>query len=76
MNSEMKQKQAALVIGAGDATGGAIARRFAREGMIACVTRRSAGSHKQSCQVAGPGRGDSGQRRRGGRLRIRCAQGG
>ncbi|MDE2297816.1 MAG: SDR family oxidoreductase [Burkholderiales bacterium] len=31
-----------LVIGAGDATGGAIARRFAREGLIACVTRRSA----------------------------------
>ncbi len=30
----------ALVIGAGDATGGAIARRFAREGFIACVTRR------------------------------------
>jgi NAD(P)-dependent dehydrogenase (short-subunit alcohol dehydrogenase family) len=32
----------ALVIGAGDATGGAIAKRFAREGYIACVTRRSA----------------------------------
>jgi NAD(P)-dependent dehydrogenase (short-subunit alcohol dehydrogenase family) len=32
----------ALVIGAGDATGGAIARRFAREGFTACVTRRSA----------------------------------
>ncbi len=32
---------AALVIGAGDATGGAIARRFAREGMTACVVRRS-----------------------------------
>ncbi len=31
----------ALVIGAGDATGGAIARRFAREGYAACVTRRS-----------------------------------
>ena len=30
------------MIGAGDATGGAIARRFAREGYIACVTRRSA----------------------------------
>jgi NAD(P)-dependent dehydrogenase (short-subunit alcohol dehydrogenase family) len=35
-------KKAALVIGAGDATGGAIARRFAREGFVACVTRRSA----------------------------------
>jgi NAD(P)-dependent dehydrogenase (short-subunit alcohol dehydrogenase family) len=32
----------ALVIGAGDATGGAIARRFAREGYTACVTRRQA----------------------------------
>lgn len=31
---------AILVIGAGDATGGAIARRFAREGYTACVTRR------------------------------------
>jgi NAD(P)-dependent dehydrogenase (short-subunit alcohol dehydrogenase family) len=32
----------ALVIGAGDATGGAIARRFAKEGYVACVTRRHA----------------------------------
>ena len=31
----------ALVIGAGDATGGAVARRFAREGLCVCVTRRS-----------------------------------
>src|SRR3954471_703102 len=38
----MEAKKAILVIGAGDATGGAIARRFAREGYIACVTRRSA----------------------------------
>ena len=30
----------ALVIGAGDATGGAIARRFAREGYVAVMTRR------------------------------------
>ena len=35
-------KKAVLVIGAGDSTGGAIARRFAREGYIACVTRRNA----------------------------------
>ena len=35
-------KKVALIIGAGDATGGAIARRFAREGYVACVTRRSA----------------------------------
>lgn len=38
----MSVNKAVLVIGAGDATGGAIARRFAREGYIACVTRRSA----------------------------------
>ncbi|WP_343665953.1 SDR family oxidoreductase [Paraburkholderia tropica] len=38
----MMQKKAVLVIGAGDATGSAIARRFAREGYIACVTRRHA----------------------------------
>ena len=34
--------KAALVIGAGDATGGAIARRFAREGFATCVVRRHA----------------------------------
>ena len=38
----MNEKRAVLVIGAGDATGGAIARRFAREGFIVCVTRRNA----------------------------------
>ena len=38
----MTDKRAILVVGAGDATGGAIARRFAREGYVACVTRRSA----------------------------------
>ncbi|RDK06977.1 SDR family oxidoreductase [Cupriavidus lacunae] len=32
----------ALVIGAGDSTGGAIARRFAREGFVVCATRRDA----------------------------------
>ena len=37
-----ESKKVVLVIGAGDATGGAIAKRFAREGYIACVTRRSA----------------------------------
>jgi NAD(P)-dependent dehydrogenase (short-subunit alcohol dehydrogenase family) len=35
------KNKVALIIGAGDATGGAIARRFAREGYTACVTRRS-----------------------------------
>lgn len=34
------ERQAALIIGAGDALGGAIARRFAREGFIACAVRR------------------------------------
>ena len=34
------EKRAALVVGAGDALGGAIARRFAREGFVACVVRR------------------------------------
>jgi NAD(P)-dependent dehydrogenase (short-subunit alcohol dehydrogenase family) len=42
MASENKGKKSVLVIGAGDATGGAVARRFAREGYAACVTRRSA----------------------------------
>ena len=37
-----QQKKVVLVIGAGDATGGAIAKRFAREGYVACVTRRQA----------------------------------
>lgn len=35
-------RKAALIIGAGDATGAAIARRFAAGGLVACVTRRSA----------------------------------
>ena len=38
----MSDRKAILVIGSGDATGGAIARRFAREGYTACVTRRQA----------------------------------
>lgn len=33
-------KRSALIVGAGDATGGAIARRFAREGYATVVTRR------------------------------------
>ena len=35
-------RKVVLVIGAGDATGGAIAKRFAREGYAACVVRRNA----------------------------------
>lgn len=37
----MSPSKVCLVIGAGDATGGAVARRFAREGYTACVTRRT-----------------------------------
>ena len=37
-----ERRKAALVVGAGDATGSAIARRFAREGYVACLARRSA----------------------------------
>ncbi|MGD0105592.1 MAG: SDR family NAD(P)-dependent oxidoreductase, partial [Rhodopila sp.] len=36
----MPEPKVALVIGAGDSTGGAVARRFAREGYVTCVTRR------------------------------------
>ena len=36
----MSETKVALVIGAGDSTGGAVARRFAREGFFTCVTRR------------------------------------
>ncbi len=42
MLSENQAARVALVIGAGDATGGAIARRFAAGGYTACVTRRDA----------------------------------
>lgn len=42
MSTDPGRRGAALVIGAGDATGGAIARRFAKGGLIACATRRSA----------------------------------
>ena len=38
----MNNRKSVLVIGAGDSTGGAIARRFAKEGFVACVTRRTA----------------------------------
>lgn len=38
----MPENKVALIVGAGDATGGAIARRFAREGYSVCLTRRSA----------------------------------
>ena len=37
----MTKSKVCLVIGAGDATGGAVAKRFAREGYVVCVTRRT-----------------------------------
>lgn len=43
---------AALVIGAGDGLGGAIAKAFAREGLTACVTRRPRHEDKLASLVA------------------------
>ena len=37
----MRGEKVALVVGAGNATGGSVAKRFAREGFIVCVTRRN-----------------------------------
>ena len=37
----MAEKKSCLVIGAGDDTGSAVARAFAREGMVSCVVRRA-----------------------------------
>ncbi|MEM8605462.1 MAG: SDR family oxidoreductase [Myxococcota bacterium] len=37
----MSEQGVCLVVGAGDFTGGAIAKRFAREGFTACVVRRN-----------------------------------
>lgn len=42
MATNPNSARVALVVGAGDATGGAIARRFAAGGLTACVTRREA----------------------------------
>src|SRR5829696_7559065 len=42
MDKLTNHRGVALVVGAGDATGSAIGARFAREGYIACLTRRSA----------------------------------
>jgi NAD(P)-dependent dehydrogenase (short-subunit alcohol dehydrogenase family) len=52
------QAGAALIIGAGDATGGAIARAFAAEGLTACVNRRARNTESlealaQSIRAAG-----------------------
>ena len=37
----MSKPKVCLVLGAGDATGGAVAKRFARDGFTICATRRS-----------------------------------
>ncbi len=50
---------AALVIGAGDATGGAIARAFAAEGYTACVNRRP--RHADTLQALAQSIRDAGQ---------------
>ncbi len=42
MTASVEVPRVALVVGAGDSTGGAIAARFAKEGYVACLTRRSA----------------------------------
>jgi NAD(P)-dependent dehydrogenase (short-subunit alcohol dehydrogenase family) len=41
MHAGERLTKAALIVGAGDATGGAIAKAFAREGYVACVNRRA-----------------------------------
>ena len=41
-NDSLNRSAVCCVIGAGDATGSAVARRFAREGYTVCVARRSA----------------------------------
>ncbi len=56
MTTTKDAAQVALVIGAGDSTGGAIARRFAAGGYTACVTRREADKLQpllQAIQAAG-----------------------
>jgi len=44
MPETSREKRSVLVVGAGDATGGAIARRFAREGYAVVCTRREVAS--------------------------------
>ena len=41
-NDSLNRPAVCCVIGAGDATGSAVARRFAREGYTVCVARRTA----------------------------------
>jgi NAD(P)-dependent dehydrogenase (short-subunit alcohol dehydrogenase family) len=48
----MSGKSAALIIGAGDATGSAVAHAFAAEGLVACVNRRPRHADKLDALVA------------------------
>ena len=50
----MTDRTACLVVGAGDDLGGAIARRFAADGHIACVTRRPRHLDKLEALLADP----------------------
>lgn len=50
MDNSANHAGVALVIGAGDATGSAIGARFAREGYVACLTRRSADKLESSVE--------------------------
>jgi NAD(P)-dependent dehydrogenase (short-subunit alcohol dehydrogenase family) len=52
MTAPLKSKAACLVIGAGDDTGGAIAKAFAREGYEACIVRRARHSDKLAALAA------------------------
>ncbi|ATQ43097.1 SDR family oxidoreductase [Caulobacter mirabilis] len=54
----MAEKKSVLVVGAGDALGGAIARRFAREGLAAVVIRREA---ERLSELAAQIRADGGE---------------
>ena len=48
--SDKNDKGVAVVIGAGDATGGAVARRFARAGHVTCLTRRHGDKLEPLCE--------------------------
>lgn len=56
----MSQKPVCLVVGAGDATGGAVAKAFAREGYTACLVRRPRNLEKLEA-LAGDIRAEGGE---------------
>ena len=59
----MSAKQACLIIGAGDDTGAAVARAFAREGLVVCLVRRP--RHAQALETLAQSIRDQGGRSRG-----------